>query len=244
MFDRAQCLDRFVGLLLRGSGHLIGVFSKRTGRFIDAFGSLTDLFHQLRKPLNHEVERVGHVSEHVGCHFTTLRQVSLTDVRHQDEEDHQPLLQLVAFAFRLREGRRNVVQHGVEPGRHLTDLLFRRHFGARLIVAGGGQLRDLCDMSQIFREELGNPIPDAESKGHRDESSDNHDDRTVGGQGLGIFVEILRHIVQIQYLLVVACDDLIEWPLQIHPQGQDSEFPHVLCLCGTSGSSQNYQPSH
>ena len=48
---------------------------------------------------------------------------------------------------------------------------------------------------------------------------------------LGIFVEVLRHIMQVQYLFMVACDDLIEWRLQVHPQGQDPEVSHVLSLC-------------
>src|ERR1700704_2507750 len=86
-------------------------------------------------------------------------------------------------------------------------------------------------MAEVLRKELGNPVPDSESDHHRNESADDQADRTAERRGLGIFVEILRHILQIQHLLVVTCDDLIEWLLQIHPQIQDSQVSQVLSLC-------------
>ena len=181
--------------------------------------------------LNHEVEPVREVAEHVGRHLTALRQVSLTDVRDQDQEAHQPLLQLVAFTFRLREGRRNVVQHGIERCGQLSEFVLRLDLGADFIVAAGGQLGDLRDMDQVLREEIDNPIRDADSEDHRDESAEDEDHHSDEAGSLRIVVEILRHILHVQYLFTIAFDDLLEYRLQIHRQGQDPEVSHVLSLC-------------
>ena len=220
LFDRAQCFDRFVSLPLRGAGQCI-----------DTFGRRTDLFHQLREPLNHEVERVGHVPEHVCCHLTTFSQVSLTDVRHQNEEDHQPLLQLVALTFRLLEGRRNIVQHGIERCGQLSDFVFRLDLGTDFIVTAGGHLGDSRDMDQILRKEIDDPICDTNSEDHRDESAEDKDHCSDKAGTLRIVVEILRHFFHVQYLFTIKFDDLLECRLQVHRQGQDPEVPQVLSLC-------------
>ena len=107
------------------------------------FGRLTDLFEQLSEPGDHEVESVRQVAEHVGRHFTALREV--TDIRHEDKEVHQTLLHLVAFAFR-RHQRRNTVQHGVERGGHLAQLVLGRDLRAGLIIAARRLLRDAGDL--------------------------------------------------------------------------------------------------
>ena len=93
-------------------------------------------------------------------------------------------------------------------------------------------------MAQVLRKELGNPIPDSQSDRHRNESADGQADRASERRGLGIFVKILRHVLQVQYLFLVTCDDLIEWLLQIHPQCQNSQVSHILGLCRRQGLSE------
>ncbi len=48
---------------------------------------------------------------------------------------------------------------------------------------------------------------------------------------LGIFVEVFRHVMQVHDLFMMACEDVIEWLLQVYPQGQDPEVSHVFSLC-------------
>ena len=135
--ERANCstalkrTHRFLRLMFGRARHLTGRIAECTCRLIDAFGRLTDLLEQLSEPRDHEVEGVGEVAEHVGRHFTSLGQVSFTDVRHQHEELHQPLLHLVAFFFRLHQGR-DSVQHGVERRGHLAQFVLGRNLRAGL----------------------------------------------------------------------------------------------------------------
>src|SRR2546421_644306 len=108
--------------------------------------------------LDHEVDGVDDVAEHVGRDFAALAQITLRDLCHRFQEDRDVLLQLLApltllVALGLGEHLRTQPRDRVvDRARELTDLVARAHTHRVREIAAADLLGHAHDLAQRARD--------------------------------------------------------------------------------------------